>query len=424
MLRRLRTNFGVWLIPLALCMILSPLFLLNLDDLHNFQGDETLWLGVSNKLFRLYVIEHNTTDPAWNGEFSTFGSSQPQIGKYMIGLGTYAVGYTGEPYNPYSYNWGHDLAWNLGHRGVPPAGVVTIARLPVAILGLLACLIFYWLITLVTNWWTALLATASFAGAGLLTESSRRAMIDTPALAFGLLSLVGAVYLLRGLRGHDPKPAAWSVFTGLACGLAIGTKLNTLLIVAVCVIALLSEALIQLLHGWRRSLLPLLCLTLICVCAALVVYASNPFLYHNTLAGVDHLLELGSLVATIPIDQLTTPAARLQAVWQSTSVYAPLARLGQPYDRWLLLLGAIALVASAGRHWASFRARQLDLIVLWIIVSYVGITAWLPHPWERYYLPLQPCNALLQAYGVVWLLGRIYTWKQASALSHMSTEVE
>src|SRR6266496_4253150 len=145
MLGRLRTNFGVWIIPLALCMVLSPLFLLKLDDLHNFQGDETLWLAVSNKLFHLYVIDHNTTDPAWREEFSTFGSSQPQIGKYMIGLGTYAAGYIGEPYNPYHYNWAHDLAWNLEHRGVPPAGVVAMGRLPVAILGLLACLIFYWL---------------------------------------------------------------------------------------------------------------------------------------------------------------------------------------------------------------------------------------------------------------------------------------
>jgi hypothetical protein len=423
MLGRLRTNVGVWIIPLALCMVLSPLFLLKLDDLHNFQGDETLWLAVSNKLFRLYIIDHNTTDPAWREEFSTFGSSQPQIGKYLIGLGTYAVDYIGEPYSPYHYNWAHDLAWNMEHRGVPPAGVVATGRLPVAILGLLGCLIFYWLIALITNWWTALLATASFAAAGLLTESSRRAMVDTPALAFGLLSLVGVVYLIRGLRSCDPKRAiAWSAFAGLACGLAIGTKLNTLLMVGVCVITILSEALIQMLGGWRRSLLPLLCLTLICVCAGLVVYVSNPFLYHNTITGVYHLLALGSLVATIPIDQLTTPAARIQAIWQSTSVYAPLARLGQPYDRWLLLLGAIGLVATARRNWASFRARQLDLIVLWVIVSYVGITAWLPHPWDRYYLPLQPCNALLQAYGVVWLLERIHTWKQASPLSHASTE--
>jgi hypothetical protein len=45
-LRRLRTYFGVWIIPFVLCFALSPLFLLNLDDLHNFQGDETLWLAV------------------------------------------------------------------------------------------------------------------------------------------------------------------------------------------------------------------------------------------------------------------------------------------------------------------------------------------------------------------------------------------
>jgi GNAT superfamily N-acetyltransferase len=65
----------------------------------------------------------------------------------VIGVGAYAAGYTGEPFTSYYYNWGHDLAWNLEHRGVPPANVVAKGRLPVAILGLLACLIFYWLIT-------------------------------------------------------------------------------------------------------------------------------------------------------------------------------------------------------------------------------------------------------------------------------------
>lgn len=409
---RLSTRLHVWLIPLALLAVLSPLFLLNLDDRHNFTGDETLWLAVSNKLFRLYVIEHNFSDPAWSDDFSTFGSRQPQIGKYVIGLGTYAANYSGEPYTSYYYDWRHDLAWNLANGGVPPADVVASGRFPVAVLGLLACLVFYWLMALVTSWWTALVATMGLVQAGLLTESSRRAMIDTPAFAFGLLAMVGIVYTLRALRGHHVKQTiAAAILTGLACGLAVGTKLNTLLVVGVCVLALLGEALTLLRKRKRYALVPLLCLVLIGACTALVVYVSNPFLYVNTLAGVRHLFELGELVATIPLDQLTTPAARVQAVWQSTSMYAPLARLGYPYDRWLLLLGMLALAVSAWQNIARFRERQLDLITLWIVVSYVGVTAWLPHPWERYFLPLQACNAALQAYGVAWALQGVYAWR-------------
>lgn len=422
-MRRLRMHLEVWIIPLVLSMLLSPLFLRNLDDLHNFAGDETLWLAVSNKLFQLYFIENDFFASTWHDEFSTFGSRQPQIGKYLIGLGTTMAGYSGEPYNPYYYNWQHDLAWNMSNGGVPPADIVASGRLPIAITGLLSCLIFYWLVTLVTNRWTAVIATLSLVQAGLLTASSRRAMIDTPALAFGLLTLVGLVYLLRALRHHQRRQAiVVAILTGLACGLAVGTKLNTLLILGLCGGVLLFRTFLNLRKEFRQAVLSFLCLTVVYSGTAFIAYISNPFLYRSTLAGMVHLLEMGQLVATIPFGQLTTPVARMQAIWQSMNEYAPLARLGLAYDRWLLLLGIIALGRSAWQNINDFRARQLDVIVLWIIVSYVGIGLWLPHPWERYYLPLQPCNAILQAYGVVWALQGMYTWSTLRLRSHYSIE--
>jgi len=71
---------------MALLSILCVLFLTRLGDLGNYHGDESLWLTVSTKLFRLYAFEHQFDDPAWHQEYSTFGSRQPQIGKYLIGL--------------------------------------------------------------------------------------------------------------------------------------------------------------------------------------------------------------------------------------------------------------------------------------------------------------------------------------------------
>lgn len=400
-----------WIIPLVLVLALAPVFLHTLDDLQNFSGDETLWLAVSDKLFRLFVVEHDFGDGAWREEFSTFGSRQPQIGKYLIGIGTYAAGYTAEPYTPYRYNWGQDLSWNLANGGVPPAHLVAAGRLPVALVGIGACLVFYWLIALVANPLTAMLATVGMVQAGLLVESSRRAMIDTPALAFGLLTLVGMVYTLRALRGQQPRRAAGAAaLAGLACGLAVGTKLNTLLILVVCALTLLGEA--ALAPTWRRRRLPLLCLALIAAGTALVVYLSNPFLHVGVLAGVRHQVEMGYLVATIPFDQLTTPGARVHAVWQSTLDFGPCARMGLPVDRWLLLAGLTALATRWWQRRAEFRAQGLDLLVLWVAVSYVGITVWLPHTWARYYLPLQPCNAFVEAYGLLWLLSSAAVWSK------------
>lgn len=70
-------NLLMLLMLLMLIVGLSALFLTNLDNLSNYQGDELLWVTVSHKLFRLYVIDHQFDDPAWQNEYSSFGSRQP-----------------------------------------------------------------------------------------------------------------------------------------------------------------------------------------------------------------------------------------------------------------------------------------------------------------------------------------------------------
>lgn len=392
-------------IAVALLPILACMFLPRLDNLGNYNGDETLWLAVSNKLFRLYAVERDFGDPAWQQDYSTFGTWQPQIGKYVIGLGTYFGGYTAEPYQAFYYNWQHDLAWNMANKGVPPAELVLTGRLPVACMGMLAGLLFYWLASLLLGPWPGLLAVAILLAGRLLVDSSRVAMIDSPALAFGLATLIALVYLLRALRRHEARKALLlAIPTGVVAGLAIGTKLNTLLVVAVCVVMLLGEALVQLRVRPRLGLVALLACATSILCAWLVFYASNPFLYGNAIAGSRHLVGMGALVATIPFDQITSQSGRVQAIWDQLLVYAPLARLGLPYDRWLILFGLASLATAALPYHAYLRRHQLDVLLVWTVVSYVGITLWLPHPWPRYYLPLQPCNALLETIAIVWPL--------------------
>jgi 4-amino-4-deoxy-L-arabinose transferase-like glycosyltransferase len=381
--------------------MLAVLFLPGLDDLSNYHGDESLWLSVSGKLFRLFAIDRNLTHPIWQKEYSTFGASQPQIGKYLIGLGVSFTGFKGNPID-YYWHWDQNRAWNLAHV-VPPRDVVASGRLPIALLGIVACLAFYWLVTLVVNEWCALLALASLLSAPLLRVSSRRAMIDTPALTFGLLTLVALVYLLRALRaGYWRRAVWWAVPAGLCAGLAIGTKLHALLVLIVCFTALIAEAAYALRMSQRHMTAAIVCLAVLGVGAWLVFYGSNPFLYPHPITGVQHLLALNAMVAGIPMQQLTTTPQRIMAVWRSLQTYAPLAQLGLPLGPWLIGLGIIAVGAAARQGYATLRARQLDLILLWISVSVVGITLWLPHDWDRYYLPLQPCIALLQAYGIWW----------------------
>lgn len=391
-----------WLVPLALLPLLSGIFLSNLGDLSNYHGDETLWLPVSNKLFRLYTVERNVSDPDWYEEWNSFGARHPQIGKYLIGFGTYLAGYRGEPYKPYYWHWKKDFAWNMEHDGVPPAQFVYAGRVPIAITSIIACLMLYWLASLVVGSLAGLLSVAVLVQSNMLVYIGRNAWIDPPGLAFGLMTLVGLVYMLRALHRNAHRQALlFSLATGLALGLALGSKLNTLLILAVCGIMFLIELVVSLRSRSRLTLTVLLCAIIGGACAWLIFFGSNPFLYGNVLAGCRYLIEMGTVVVT---SVYNTPAERAHALWDSMLLYAPLARFGLPYDRWLILAGAVMLGSVVIWRRTYARARQLDMIAIYIIVSYVGILLWLPQPWERYFLPLQPCNALLETIAVIWPL--------------------
>ncbi|MBI5375753.1 MAG: phospholipid carrier-dependent glycosyltransferase [Candidatus Schekmanbacteria bacterium] len=390
---------GLVLLPF-LCFI----FLSDLDDLGNYQGDESTWITVSERLFRLYALERNFSDPDWYKEFNTFGSRQPQIGKYLIGLGAVTTDFRGDP-REYLWQWSKSREWNMGHT-VPPAKVVARARFPVAIMGVIACLSFYWLVTLVTNQWCGLLALANLLGARLLLDLSRRAMIDTPAFTFGLLTLIGMVYLLRSLRDNHTGSAVYcAILTGLAAGAAVGTKLNALLILLVCIISIAGEALLSIYSSRIKAYAAFLCMFIVLGVAGMVFYLSNPFLYHAPLAGFKHMLEMNDIVFDIPYQSLSTLPERISALWKNTGVFAPFANIGLPVDRVILLLGIVAFcIMSFRQGYKRLRYCGLDLILLWIVISYAGIILWLPHDWPRYYLPLQPCNAFLQAYGICWVV--------------------
>jgi len=47
------------------------------------------------------------------------------------------------------------------------------------------------------------------------------------------------------------------------------------------------------------------------------------------------------------------------------------------------------------------------------VLSYIAIAVWLPSDYDRYFLPLQPGNAFLQAFGVIWLVKTIWAfWRR------------
>src|SRR4051812_17949695 len=62
---------------LILTLILASLFLSNLDDIQNYHGDENVWIFIGSKVFQLYAIDKDFSNPVWHDDLSSWGAYQP-----------------------------------------------------------------------------------------------------------------------------------------------------------------------------------------------------------------------------------------------------------------------------------------------------------------------------------------------------------
>jgi hypothetical protein len=394
------------LLPLmALAAALLPIFLVRLEDRAIYHADEGMWIPISSMTFERSFVDRDFGSAFWREPYLSWGSHNPQIGKYIIGAGVWLAGYHSTITIPYDSR--KTLAENIAYIRqipIPEAGLLHSARLPVALLGIVSCLLIYWLASMVAGQWCGLLAVASVVGAHLLALSSRRAMIDTPALCLSLLALLALIHTVRSLEAGSRRAIGWAALAGIGCGLALGTKLSGGLMLAVCAAVLLLEALRQARFGSARGLGATIAAG--CVIAAwawVIFFISNPFLFAAPIVGIRHMLTHNAVITAIDTTPIATLPAKAAVIWRSTTIYGPLAQLGLPGDRLLLLAGALGLGHAAWHAPQLFRKRSLHVITIWIAVIYAGTLLWIPQDWGRYYLPLQPCNAFLQAYGAIWI---------------------
>ncbi len=81
--------------------------------------------------------------------------------------------------------------------------------------------------------------------------------------------------------------------------------------------------------------------------------------------------------------------------------------LGIPWaDLPIVLAGAFFVVKRA----ASARALGFGYwcLLSWLAIQIVGILAWTPFRWDRWFLPVQPVVSVLEAIGVLVLLKSVF----------------
>ncbi len=370
------------------------------DTESRYHVDESYWVSVSVQAFRTAFIERDLDHRFWFDYASLHILRHPQISKYIIGAGAYLAGYHDVPM--LLYNFGQDLAWNKAHGRVLPPEIIGAARLPVALTGALCGAFLYWLGVQVAGPVTGILAVVLFIATPVVWEHARFAMLDIPALMFGLLALNLGIRAVTALRTGSASAGVWIAACGAACGAAAGAKLNALLIPGICILAMCLTGVAHPNQSDRYNLISGVVSLLLWTWV--VFFLSNPGLYSHPVAGIQHMLDMSRIVASGEFAPLPTLASRISAVWTSLGDGGYIGRSGLPGSRLWLIIGAIFLARALLQRRQGAHFSALSVIALWGGISFAGITLWIPQNADRYHLPLAPIVALLQAYGIIEII--------------------
>lgn len=392
----------------------------------DYHPDEGVWTAAGKYYFERFFLEGDFSYETWSSpRYMHFGHWNPTVGKFLFGASLFAQGVVeeGVPVRPYD-DFGGMLGWNVIARSRPPAEILAASRRFVVLVGAVSTAVVFLLVRALTrSWATGALAALLQTTSPLWAVITGRALMDTPALLFGLATLLALTWALprHGGEGRARRPWLGGLVVGAALGAALGTKLNTLLVAAVGVAwaaawiawryaPLLRERgardadLVGLVreHPAPFRRLVVVGATALFVSGA-VFYASNPYLYPRPVGNTLVLLSLNQALRDYPAppdQRLDSWGERFGSLIHSGE-RGPLGRATgwPPADVVLAGLGALALVRRTAR---GRRARlEASWLLLWVGVTAAGVLVATPFNWARFYAPMIPCWAALEAAGLV-----------------------
>ena len=409
-------------ILLFLAIIIFLPFFHDLES-RSFHGDENNWI-ITSKYFKLFFVDRDFHNEQWNEWFTC---DQPSVGRYIIGLSLYINGGADrfdEIQRIPFWNFSKDYIWNKAAGAIPQDDILYAARLPMAILGGLTCLLIFFAGKLIFNRYVGIVAAILLAYNPLMLKCSQRAMTDAPLIFFMTAVMVMIIFFHRSFVNR--KYAAglcYALVIGLNVALATGTKLNGAIagiVFGIFCLLLLTTRIIDITNNFEgkhsyiqiitapeiRFILSSLILTGF---VSLVIFVSlNPYLYKHplkrSLKMVEHRMKV---VQGQQIDSpaIKTISEKIYFVMGRTLYYKAFTTLKHfaklPLDLVMFVLGLTILAYTETRHLIEKKSPSPKaIIIVWTVITYLGIIAWIPLDWDRYYLPPIPCMAMITAFAI------------------------
>lgn len=410
------------------CIMLAGYILAGIT-LVPFHGDESTQIYMAHDYFYQFVqhdlalvtYSANPTSPVEQDLRLINGT----VNKYTIGLIVHLSGRGIDALNN-PYLWDTTYEYNLRAGHMPDDALLNVARLPSALFLAAGIGLIFAVGMAVGGRGTAYLASLYYALHPLLLLNGRRAMMEGSLIAFGLLVLLGGIYVIRYRTG-------WAaLLLGAASGLAVASKhtnaFTVFAVFAVCGVWLFALR-------WHRSSAqkpPFAILLAAGIAAFAVFYALNPAWWGapaeraaEVLRQRTALLEGQSAV----FGSYATFGEQLSGFWRQAFVALPQYyevdgwqdNIGDQISRYeasiwrgiavggstlggLLLLG-LCLVGG----WRLLRDNTTPvgiraLIGTWTLAMIISTALLTPLEWGRYYLPVYPALGLFAALGLSHLI--------------------
>jgi hypothetical protein len=411
------------ILPIVLVPFVSKL------QFHGYHGDESYWVR-SAKAFKLFFIDKDVHNRQWK-RFRI----EP-VGKYIIGLTLYITGY-GDRIDDLSkmerWHWGKDYKWNVKHGRVPPKKILYVARLTMALFGSFTCLLIYWIGKMLWGIKAGIISSLLLAYNPLMFIYSRRVMTDAPLLFFLTANVILVIYFYQSLLKQKVlKTFVFAILIGVNSALATGTKLNGglagLVFVGFCIFLVLvkgahygfsKDSLRRSITKFQidRDITTVLTSLLISGVISLLVFVGiNPTLYPKPLKGSLNMVKFR--MSEVSHQEKYAGQKNYEVLKYSLSKkidftvrrtlfpgkmnYATLAKIFKiPIDFTLFILGLTMLLYYEFKYLlANSKPSFNSIIILWTIITIIGIIVWIPFDWPRYYLPVIPCTVIIIGYCI------------------------
>ncbi len=341
------------------------------------------------------------------------------VSKYLIGLGWWLSGMHVDDL-PGSWAWGLDWWENRYYGHLPGAPILFVARMTSALTAALSVAVVFAVARRLAGRGPAWLAALVYTTMPAVLLNGRRAMFDGAQLLATALVILAGIGVVHFAKQHDSRSLLkrW-LLLGAAAGFALASKHSTIIVIVPVMGTLLVLSWRSL---WRAVAYSLVALFI----AAGVFLLLNPAWWSAPLQMPAYVLELRRDMMTVqtsfydeladPIRRITKPVRFLLGPPQ----YAEDAKFD--WEAWIgdqivayegsglaginwYNLGLIGWLLPAVGLLIHFSARRPANVVFLGAASFSTVAILMTNtlPWQRYYLPLAACLAILLgtgAYGV------------------------